>query len=297
MHSYYSHGKLLITAEYFVLDGAKALALPSKMGQSLTVKENLSEGISWKSFTSEGHLWFETIFKENLKTTNDSKTAYTLQNILKEAQKLNPNFLKNHSNLAIETHLEFPENWGLGSSSTLINNIAQWAQVNAFTLLENSFGGSGYDIAAAQNNTPITYQKTSNDPIVTPITLEWNFTHELFFVHLNRKQDSKEGIKRYRNESPSKALQNEVSQLTHQIIVCQNKTEFESLLETHEHLISKFLDIPTVKDTFFNDYPGAIKSLGAWGGDFILVVGDQTDHAYFKNKGFNTILEFHEMIV
>ena len=31
--TFYSNGKLLITGEYVVLDGAKALALPTKFGQ------------------------------------------------------------------------------------------------------------------------------------------------------------------------------------------------------------------------------------------------------------------------
>ena len=33
--TFYSNGKLLITGEYVVLDGAKALALPTKYGQNL----------------------------------------------------------------------------------------------------------------------------------------------------------------------------------------------------------------------------------------------------------------------
>ena len=37
--TFYSNGKLLITGEYVVLDGAKALALPTKFGQSLVVKQ------------------------------------------------------------------------------------------------------------------------------------------------------------------------------------------------------------------------------------------------------------------
>ena len=36
--TFYSNGKLLITGEYLVLDGAKALALPTKYGQYLTVE-------------------------------------------------------------------------------------------------------------------------------------------------------------------------------------------------------------------------------------------------------------------
>jgi len=38
MASFYSNGKLLITGEYLVLDGAKALALPTKYGQGQIVK-------------------------------------------------------------------------------------------------------------------------------------------------------------------------------------------------------------------------------------------------------------------
>ena len=33
----------------------------------------------------------------------------------------------------------------------------------------------------------------------------------------------------------------------------------------------------------FNDFKGAIKSLGAWGGDFILATAKQDPTAYFKD--------------
>jgi len=35
--TFYSHGKLLLTAEYVILDGAKALALPTKFGQEMEI--------------------------------------------------------------------------------------------------------------------------------------------------------------------------------------------------------------------------------------------------------------------
>lgn len=38
MISFKSNGKLLLTGEYLVLDGAVALALPTKMGQIMTVE-------------------------------------------------------------------------------------------------------------------------------------------------------------------------------------------------------------------------------------------------------------------
>ena len=49
MPSYYSHGKLLISSEYAVLDGAKALALPTKLGQRLEVTNRNTKNINWKS--------------------------------------------------------------------------------------------------------------------------------------------------------------------------------------------------------------------------------------------------------
>ena len=38
MSRYSSHGKFLLTGEYLVLKGALALALPLKLGQSMTVE-------------------------------------------------------------------------------------------------------------------------------------------------------------------------------------------------------------------------------------------------------------------
>ena len=46
----------------------------------------------------------------------------------------------------------------------------------------------------------------------------------------------------------------------------------------------------------FPDYKGSIKSLGAWGGDFILATGDKEDRNYFINKGLRSIIEFKDMI-
>jgi hypothetical protein len=47
----------------------------------------------------------------------------------------------------------------------------------------------------------------------------------------------------------------------------------------------------------FNDYKGAIKSLGAWGGDFILVTGNEDSISYFKKKGYNTIIPYSKMVL
>ena len=301
MKTYYSNGKLLITAEYLVLDGAISLALPTKYGQSLQVSKATKAVITWRSYDHEEQLWFTVTFSlPDLKIldTTDHDKALTLQKILQSARELQPNFLAETKGFSVSTHLTFPREWGLGTSSTLINNIAQWANVNAFTLLHNSFGGSGYDIANAQNNTPITYQLKDKHPIVTAVSFNPLFKDQLYFVYLNRKQNSKEGIANYRQLATDKTRAiSEVNEITQQILQCTKIDTFKSLIQAHETLIATTINLPTVQSMYFSDYSGVVKSLGAWGGDFVLAVGDKDTPAYFKEKGFSTIIHFKEMIL
>lgn len=281
-----------------VLDGATALAIPTKYRQSLEVSASEKEGIHWKSFDEKGAIWFEEIFSQkSLKTSNLENTfSKTLSKILCEAKKLNPSFLSEDKGFSISTKLDFPRDWGLGTSSTLINNIAQWANVDAFELLKTSFGGSGYDIAAAKNDFPISYKLKDGKPEFKKAHLPWDFTDQLFFVHLNQKQDSKEGISRYRNTSVDRKTIQRISDISNKLLACRALSDFETLMEAHEAIISEIIKLPTIKKQLFSDYPNTIKSLGAWGGDFVLVTGNEMDMDYFRKKGFDTVVPFGEMI-
>lgn len=289
----------MLTGEYVVLDGATALAIPTKYGQSLEISASEKEGIHWKSFDEKGAVWFEELFSQkSLKTSNLENTfSKTLSKILCEAKKLNPSFLSEDKGFSISTKLDFPRDWGLGTSSTLINNIAQWANVDAFELLKNSFGGSGYDIAAAQNDAPILYELKEGSPKFKKINLPWNFTEHLFFVYLNKKQDSKEGISRYRNTSVDRKTIQQISDISNKLLACHALSDFETLMDAHEAIISEIIKLPTIKKQLFSDYPNTIKSLGAWGGDFVLVTGNEMDMDYFRKKGFDTVVPFGEMIL
>ena len=290
-----------MTGEYAVLDGAKAWAIPTKYGQSLIVIETESKKIEWKSLDEKEKVWFKAIYDlesmaENSSTS--SKISTTLLEILIEAQKLNPHFLTDGMGYGVETKLTFPKDWGLGSSSTLINNIAQWANINPYQLLENTFGGSGYDIACAQHNTPIIYRLENRKPSVEAVNFKPDFKDQLFFIYLNKKQNSREGISQYRQLNFStKVLVNSIGDITSKMVSCHDLVTFESLMDQHETILSKTLKTPTVKKSLFDDYTGSIKSLGAWGGDFILVTGDESSMAYFKQKGFSTIIPYSEMIL
>lgn len=302
---FYGHGKLLLTGEYFVLDGAQAIALPTKLGQRMHVKYRPSNDpkLYWKSFDNESKCWFESSFELwhfNF-LSEETEEGRILQSILREARKQNIHFLRDQFDVYVETVLEFPLNWGLGSSSTLIYNIAQWAYISPFALHQHAFGGSGYDIACAQSMGPIVYQLNAKRPHWETISFNPIFKDQLYFVYLSQKQDTREAIKRYREIAvvDEKAI-SRVTQISEEIQECISLKEFEDLIVEHENIVSKALDLPRVKLDKFPDFFGEIKSLGGWGGDFILATSkrsvDETKK-YFIQKGHKTVFTFDELIL
>ena len=292
-----------------MLEGATSLAVPTKFGQDLIVEKIKENQLIWASFTNTGDCWFEAVFDlpklrlvsasfNSEKEGSAEFIAETLQDILVETRKLNPEFLQPEQGFLVKTNLTFPRDWGLGSSSTLINNIAQWAKVDAFQLLWNSFSGSGYDIANAQYNSPILYEVKNQKPVIQKVDFIPSFSDQLFFVHLNKKQDSKDGIARFKEkrEKTNNEIQL-VSEISRQLIKQQKLSEFEKLIHEHEKIISSIIELPTVKESIFPDYFGTLKSLGAWGGDFILATGNKDTPQYFKTKGYTTILRYSDMVL
>ena len=301
--TFYSNGKLLLTGEYLVLDGAKALALPTKMGQNLQVVTHDKPTISWKSFDADGTIWFEDELELdaiiNYKEAAESSVKNTLLTILHHAHLLQPSFFQETVGYQIETALTFPKKWGLGTSSTLINNLAQWLKIDAFELLNNSFGGSGYDIACAQNDTPIFYQLENQKPNVTPLDFQPEFVTNLYFVYLNQKQSSKNAIAAYYNKKHEKLKQNiaNINKLSDAVATAKNIKSFANALQLHENELSAILELLTVQEALFSDFDGVVKSLGAWGGDFILAIALEDPTAYFSSKGYSTIIPYKEMIL
>lgn len=300
--TFYSNGKLLITGEYLVLDGATALALPTKFGQDLSIEEGSDKKINWKSYDADGTVWFEDVILFSEIETTPQETASvrnTLIKILHEAFIMNPDFITKGKGYTISTRLSFPRKWGLGTSSTLINNIAQWLQIDAFELLNNSFGGSGYDIACAQNNTPILYRLENEKPIVEQIAFNPDFKQHLYFVYLNQKQSSKTAIANYRKNNTAHLDKNiaKIDALTAEILKAKTLSEFEYVVAKHETAMSHILETKTAKEDLFPDFKGEIKSLGAWGGDFILATSKDNPIPYFKEKGYAIVLSYEEMIL
>ena len=300
---FYSNGKLLISGEYFVLDGAKCLALPCKKGQLLKIKPNtVNENIIWESWDLKNNLWlsaeFDLLSLKILKGNKKSVELILLEKILIELKKLNPNCLK--APVKIITQLEFDIKWGLGSSSTLINNLAKWSKTDPYKLLSLTFGGSGYDIACANSNSSILYQKINNSITFSNANFSPKFHQNLFFVHLKKKQNSKNEIGRYLLiKKPLQEKINKISYLSEQMTKVENQQEFNKIILEHEKIIANHIGIDPIKKNLFPDFNGEIKSLGAWGGDFILASSNNKDEVitYFKNQKLNTIIPFSELSI
>lgn len=305
---FHAHGKLLLTGEYFVLDGALALALPTKPGQSLQVLENQSGNIHWTSYDADGTAWFRHVYNLNAIQSGqmpDNKDVQIpserLLQIFKAMEAQKPGFFRQFQGLQIETRLEFPRQWGLGTSSTLIANLANWVGIDPFQLLRDTFGGSGYDIACANSTGPIVYQLQHGQPFFSPENFHPAFAKQLYFIYLGKKQDSREGIVRYRKKVRNQPeLVARMSSLTSQLLTCKTLVELEDLIRRHEAIVAETLRLPRARDLYFRDFWGEVKSLGAWGGDFVLVTSERSPEEtkfYFNEKGFAVVLRFEDLVL
>ena len=299
---YKSNGKILLTSEYLVLDGAQALALPSKFSQSLEVKEtkNINQ-ISWTSYDFDGKKWFDDLFAISkdkfIYEKRKNKFSDKMVSIFNGIKKLNSKAFTN-SGIKFTTKLDFSKEWGLGSSSTLINNLSLWAKINPYDLLDLTFNGSGYDIACCDKENPILYRKTGNSRTIKNVNYNPSFKENLFFIYLGKKQNTSKAIQYYRsNIKDINSHINKINSVCLSILKSNSLIEFEKLIIKHEEIISNAIKIEPIQKRLFKDYKyGVVKSLGAWGGDFILVSGDKSKMEYFKNKGYKDIIPYKDLV-
>lgn len=300
MGEIYSPGKLMLTSEYFAVDGALVLAVPTKLGQEFFFEEK-QDGqslIFWEAY-HQNKPWLKAVIdykKWQILETNITTSAEFILKTLKNVQNLSETKFKINDSYFLKTNLQFPSDYGLGSSSTLMNNLAEWSNINPFQLNTLSLGGSGYDIAVANAKSAVLFR---NKPEIHFEKVNYNppFKDQLIFIHLNQKQDSREGINHYKSKNKSQEMVSGFSNLTKKILICDELENFSQLMMLHEQRISKFIEIPTVKTLYFNDCPTFVKSLGAWGGDFVMSSKFEGFQDYFSGKGFTTIFEWGDLII
>lgn len=306
MASFHANGKFLLSGEYLVLQGARALALPLNLGQSLEVTTiNDKNGmIHWDAYTPKG-FWFASILSKHdftVHASDDMDKADNLSRIFKAIKSLNPNILQDENDYFFTTRLEFDKDWGLGSSSTLISLLTQWANVNPYELLKMTMGGSGYDIACATASQPIFYQIKNGAPSVETADFNPVFKDKLYFVYQGHKQSSGKEVKSFKERAQKfdySSECSEISEISEKLIKTASFNDFCALLTRHEAIMSHCLEQTPLK-SYYPDFKGTIKSLGAWGGDFFLAATELSEEevkSYFHNKGLDTIIKYENIVL
>ncbi|MEI6677206.1 MAG: GYDIA family GHMP kinase [Mariniphaga sp.] len=300
--SFKSHAKLMVSGEYVVLKGALSLALPLQFGQKLTVSEiDGTPSVLWKSMINNDLWFYTTLLLPDLQIldTNRVDLSETLQKTLKAAKVLNPHFLESNNIFQATSNMNFNPDWGVGSSSSFISNIAYWADCDPFELNNLIFTGSGYDIACARSSVPIIFERKGDQPHYREAKFSPVFNRQLFFIYLNQMQNSKESIGKLKLSKITKEDIQMITKITLQLENAEHLNLFQILMEQHEAIIAKIIGEIPIKVLKFKDFDGSVKSLGAWGGDFILAASTASEEYvrnYFISNGLNTIFRYDEIV-
>lgn len=285
-----------------MLHSATALAFPSKRGQHIHIVPDPGSGLlKWIS-TENGDTWFTAEFSlPEIKLVNysDASLGNRLLSLLHIIRRLSPDFLQKEDGLQLTTSLDFPRDWGLGTSSSLIQLMASWTGIYPYELLDASFGGSGYDIACADRFNPILYRRQNEEIQITEQNFHPPFLDKLYLGFSGVKQDSGLEVKKFLQKGAvDKGLIDRISEISKMVSKTQSLMEFSELLVMHEEIVGHLLGIPPVAARF-KGFPGIIKSLGAWGGDFLLFSWEGSKEALercLKGYGVGPVFRFQDVL-
>lgn len=303
MKAFHANGKLLITAEYMVLHGSQALALPLVMGQSLQRLRSEDRSVFTWNASHKGKRWFSARFNPStlrIIEASHQEKAENLKSLIKTIIEMDPSFQRELFTWDVETNLEFDPRWGFGSSSTLIALMAEWAELNPFDLHFSVSKGSGYDVACALAEKPILYKLRQDGPHYQPVSFYPPFADNLYFVWLGTKQPTAEHLVEVAEKlDPDYEQIRFFTTLTHRMLETRQLSEFRLLMEEHESRLAELIKLDRVADTRFPDLPGSVKSLGAWGGDFVMIASELDSeilYNYLNKKELSTIFRFKELV-
>lgn len=293
---FYGRGKILLTGEYGILMGAKSLALSVLPGQRMTVRFRASQDphLYWRAIDVQGELWFEEKLElwhfnprpwHEHESTAGSETQVheRLQKLLIAARLLNPHFLRESQDVFVETRLDFPLHWGLGSSSTLIYMVAQWAQVKPQELHRQVSQGSGYDVLCAGESVRSLLLQRQSDGMKDGflrrnLNLDQLLLNDLYLLPLGQKKWTELEVQNFNQLVKQKTAPEQerfvaqISSCTQQWIGARDRQQLMAVAAEHESVVGEFVGKTPVQQRFFDDFPGVVKSLGAWGGDLVLFI-------------------------
>ena len=201
------------------------------------------------------------------------------------AETLNVALYENHDNY-IEHSRAYKVNWELlkllAEDEGLILRTKPYLWVRALDALKNNRVDAVIGAYYSEERNEIGH-------FSPPFALDGIFLYA-------KKQNSLSEVVNYKKNKPNQKLIDEISSLALPIAKAATLEEFERLIQIHESFVSKLIGQQPIQQLLFSDFTGIIKSLGAWGGDFILVTGTDNVVGYFKSKGYSTIIPFSKMI-
>lgn len=303
MKTFQARGKLLLSAEYMVLHGSLALALPLKKGQTLKkIKSSNPSLLSWKAYHKDAS-WFSAVFKLatlELVESNDEEKALDLQKLLRACVTLEPHFQSELRQWDVETHLDFSPEWGFGSSSTLTAMMGQWAGISPLDLHFSTSKGSGYDVACATAKQAILYSLRNNEPRYQVVPFRPPFASNLYFVWLGNKQSTSVQLADMAGKLvPEPEDIRQITALTQSMLESSKLSDFQKLMEEHEAKIAELTGFKRVAETTFPNLQGSVKSLGAWGGDFVLIATELEEKLlfhYLDGLGLTTRFPYKDLV-
>ena len=80
---------------------------------------------------------------------------------------------------------------------------------------------------------------------------------------------------------------------------CETLDDFCLLMQCHERIIARCIGQEPVQKRF-PDFEGTLKSLGAWGGDFILAATEWDEsqvRAYFEKHGLEVVFGYDALVL
>lgn len=302
--NFYSRGKLLLSGEYLVLMGATALAVPLKYGQELEVKQTGRAGqLSWESKV-QGKPWFSARYMLPFFDTIESSDPETANNLKTEfvaVVEMEPGFAEKASGAMVETTLDFKREWGFGSSSTHLVNLASWAGVDPFILHAKVSKGSGYDVVAAQQDGPFYFSSDGDRYSTEAIDMHPQVCNGIYFVYLGQKAKSSVQVDRFLKRRKSYRLEIKlIADLSRHLGNSSTLEDFGYYMKEHEVVMASILKQPMIKEQIFHDFQGEAKSLGAWGGDFAMITWNDSKAAlkhYLETKQLKTFFAYNDLVI
>ena len=266
--------------------------MPTSFGQHLSVESHQGpEHVLWEALDHENRQWFTAGFDHEGRVLHCSSAdmAEKLQGFLAPVRNSNAW----NAPVRVQTKVDFPRLWGLGTSSTLCALLAQWAEIDALSY-RKLHGGSGYDLACAQASGAISYALVDGEPEVLPVQLP-EVLQSVVFVYRGAKQQTDSSLKLVGRKPFSAAQCEEITQLSEGFLQANSLNELESIIEQHELLIANHLGLERAIEGPFKGIRGQVKSLGGWGGDFVMLTRFEENRQWLEANGFNAIIPFETM--